>query len=197
MAGISIMVSNLLNIVKIRERACGSFRVQYPSGVMPLLPYLEHAPSAGEDVQMAEDAYVLGKVSIAGPARLGPSAVVRGDQSAVTLGSHVRLGERATIHVEATSPTVVGDEVWIGADVVVHGCTLGDRVRVEDGAAVLSRSSIGSGSWVAAGSLVPEGAHFPERSYLEGVPARRLRDTTPEEVAETTRLARGGSEQSI
>jgi carbonic anhydrase/acetyltransferase-like protein (isoleucine patch superfamily) len=68
-------------------------------------------------------------------------------------------------------------------------------VRVEDGALVLSRSTVGAGSVVAAGSLVPEGASFPDNSYVEGTPGRRLRDTTPAERAETERrlrLALGG-----
>ena len=76
----------------------------------------------------------------------------------------------------------------MGADAVVHACTLGDGVRVEDGGLVLSNSTVGTGSIVAADALVSEGAAFADNSYISGTPGRRLRETTAEERAETLRL---------
>jgi carbonic anhydrase/acetyltransferase-like protein (isoleucine patch superfamily) len=69
----------------------------------------------------------------------------------------------------------------------VHACTLGDNVRVEDRGLVLTGARVGAGSVVAAGALVTENAEFPAHSYLSGTPARRVRETTPEERAETAR----------
>jgi carbonic anhydrase/acetyltransferase-like protein (isoleucine patch superfamily) len=155
---------------------------------MPILPYLEYAPEIGAGVDLAEDAYVLGKVTLAGPAVLGPSAVLRGDQNGIAVGPRFRIGRRSTIHVERHTDTRVGADVWLGDDVVVHACVLGDGTRVEDGALVLSTSRVGSGSIVAADALVPEGAEFPDNSYIGGTPGRRLRDTTPKERAETLRM---------
>ena len=157
---------------------------------MPVVRYFEFEPAVGEGVWLAPDAYVIGKCSLAGPARLEASAVMRGDQSTIAVGRGFRLGARSTVHVDSGNPTSVGDDVWVGDDAVVHGCTLGSQVRVEDGALVLSRSTVGAGSVIAADSLVPEGATFPENSYVEGTPGRRLRDTTPEERAETERRVR-------
>ena len=127
----------------------------------------------------------MGKVRLAGPAVIEASAVLRGDQSDIEIGSGFRMGPRATVHTENGGPTRVGNGVWLGADAVAHACTLGDGVRVEDGGLVLSGSSVGPGSIVAAGSLVPEGASFEANSYISGTPGRRLRDTTAEERAET------------
>jgi carbonic anhydrase/acetyltransferase-like protein (isoleucine patch superfamily) len=154
---------------------------------MPILPYLEHVPRIGLDVELAEDAYVVGKVNVAGPAVLKARAVLRGDQNRISVGARFRMGRGSTIHVELESPTVIGTDVWLGDESVAHACQLGDAVRVEDGGLVLSNSAVGAGSIVAADSLVSEGTEFPENSYISGTPGRRLRDTTPEERAETRR----------
>jgi carbonic anhydrase/acetyltransferase-like protein (isoleucine patch superfamily) len=98
------------------------------------------------------------------------------------------MGRRSSIHVELDASTVIGAEVWLGDDVVVHATTLGDGVRVEDGGLVLSNSSVGAGSIVAADSLVSEDVEFPENSYISGTPGRRLRDTTADERDETLRF---------
>jgi len=98
---------------------------------MPILPYLEHSPELGPDVTLADDAYVLGRARVAGPARLESSAVVRADQNRVTIGARFRMGRRSTIHVERHTPTLVGADVWLGDDAVVHATTLGDGTRVE------------------------------------------------------------------
>ncbi len=152
---------------------------------MPILPYQQFTPEVGADVQLAPDAYVVGKVRIAGPAVLGASAVLRGDQNWIEIEPRFVMGSRSSIHLELAIGTRIGSDVWLGSDVVVHGCTLGNGVRVEDGGLVLSYARVGSGSVVAADSLVPEGVEFPENSYIEGTPGRRVRDTTPQEREET------------
>jgi len=154
---------------------------------MPILSYLEHTPSVGPGTGLAADAYVVGKVSVAGPAVLAASAVLRGDQNRIVVGPRFRMGRGSTIHVESYAHTQIGSDVWLGDHVVVHACTLGDGVRVEDGGLVLSTASVGDGSIVSAGSLVSEGVEFPAHSYIEGTPGRRLRDTTPDEREETRR----------
>ncbi|MDQ6671207.1 MAG: hypothetical protein M3069_10725 [Chloroflexota bacterium] len=152
---------------------------------MPILSYLEHTPEVGEDVRLPEDAYLVGKVHVAGPAHFGPSAVLRGDQNRIVVGPRFHIGARSTIHVELLADTQLGSDVWLGDDVVVHACVLGDGVRVEAGGLVLSTSSVGRGSIVAAAALVSEDAQFPENSYISGTPGRRVRATTAEEREET------------
>jgi len=155
---------------------------------VPILPYLEHTPQVGLGVELAPDAFVVGKVRIAGPALFEARAVLRGDQNRIVIGPRFRMGRGATIHVELATPTVIGRDVWLGDDAVVHACALGDGVRVEDGGLVLSNSSVGAGSIVAADALVSEGVEFGANSYITGTPGRRLRETTAAERAETVRL---------
>ncbi len=160
---------------------------------MPTLAYLRHVPELGPDVVLADDAFVAGEVSITGPAVLQSSAVLRGDQNRIVVGPRFHLGRGSTVHVEVHTDTRIGADVWVGDGAVVHACTLGDGTRVEDGGLVLSTSSVGPGSVVAASALVPEGVEFPAHSYISGTPGRRVRETTPEERAETLRMAAVGS----
>jgi len=157
------------------------------TGRVPVLRYLTFTPELGEAVALADNAFVVGKVRVAGPAALGQSAVLRGDQNWIEVAPRFFMGERSTIHVEFESMTLIGHDVWLGDDVVVHACTLGDEVRVERGGLVLSNARVGSGSIVDAATLVPEGVEFPDNSFISGTPGRRQRDTTPEERAETRR----------
>jgi carbonic anhydrase/acetyltransferase-like protein (isoleucine patch superfamily) len=152
---------------------------------MPVLPYLEFVPEVGESVALADDAFVIGKVRLAGPAVLEAHAVLRGDQNSIDVGARFHIGRGSTAHVEGHTSTHIGADVWVGNDAVVHATTLGDGTRVEDGALVLSTSRVGPGSIVAADALVSEGTEFPDNSYIGGTPGRRLRDTTPGERAET------------
>ena len=155
---------------------------------MPILPYLQHLPMLGDSVLLAEDAFVVGRVNLSGPARLESHAVLRGDQNRIEIGPNFRIGAGSTIHVEVHTPTRIAPNVWIGDDAVVHACTLGDGVRVEDGGLVLSTSRVGAGSIVATDALVSEGAEFPENSYIAGTPGRRIRETTPEERRQTLEM---------
>jgi carbonic anhydrase/acetyltransferase-like protein (isoleucine patch superfamily) len=152
---------------------------------VPVLSYLQFTPEVGSEVVLAADAYVVGKVRIAGPAVLGSSAVLRGDQNWIDIGPGFVMGERSSVHLELDVGTRIGSDVWLGSEVVVHGCTLGDGVRVEDGGLVLSNSTVGAGSIVAADALVPEGATFEDNSFIQGTPGRRVRETTLEEREET------------
>jgi carbonic anhydrase/acetyltransferase-like protein (isoleucine patch superfamily) len=152
---------------------------------MPIVAYLDNLPHIGDGVSLSDDAFVVGKVELAGPGVLEASAVIRADKAPVRIGSDFHMGRESSIHIDSDCPTLIGDGVWLGARVVAHGCTLGDGVRVEDGGLVLSGAVVGAGSIVARGALVTEGATFADQSYIDGSPGRRTRDTTPEERAQT------------
>lgn len=155
---------------------------------MPILPYLAHSPEVGQDVALAADAYLVGKVHVEGPARFASSAVARGDQNRIVIGTRFCLGSGSTIHVEIEAETRIGANVWVGNEAVVHAAQVGDGTRVENGGLVLSNSRIGAGSIIAEDALVPEGSQFGENSYISGTPGRRLRDTTPDERRQTLEM---------
>ena len=156
---------------------------------MPLLPYLGTMPELAADVTVDDEGFVIGKVTIAEGGRVGPRAVIRGDQSYIRIGRRFSIGASATVHVDPEWPTILGDDVVVEERAVVHGCTVGDAVLVEREATVLSGSSVGEGSIIQADALVPEGREIPPRSVVAGTPGRVIRQTTDEEVAEIRRRA--------
>src|ERR1043166_5800430 len=94
--------------------------------LMPILPYLDHQPEVGDDVRLADDAFVVGKASLQGPALLESRAVLRGDQNRIVVGPRFRMGRGSSVHVEVHTQTEIGADVWIGDDAVVHASTVGD-----------------------------------------------------------------------
>jgi carbonic anhydrase/acetyltransferase-like protein (isoleucine patch superfamily) len=150
---------------------------------MPILPYLGIQPSVAPTAEVDVEGFVIGKATLAEGVRIGPRTVVRADQAEISIGPRVRFGRGATVHVDPGSPTLIGADVVVEDDAIVHGCTLGDGVLVERDATVLTGSSVGDGSIVQAGALVPEGKAFPPRSVIAGTPGRVIRETTDDEVA--------------
>ena len=142
------------------------------------------------DLDLDAEGFVIGKVTIAAGVRIGPRTVVRGDQDWISIGPGCWFGHGATVHIDPGSPTTIGAEVVVEDDAIVHGCTLGDAVLVEQDATILTGSSVGEGSIVRAGALIPEGKAFPARSVIEGTPGKVLRETTDDEVAAIRARAR-------
>ena len=156
---------------------------------MPLLPYLGRLPEVADDVAIDEDGWVIGKVTIAAGGRIGPRAVIRGDQDAIEIGRRFSIGAAATVHVDPGGPTIIGEDVILEDCAIVHGCTIGDAVLVEREATVLSHSVIGEGSIIQFDALVAEGKEIPPRSVVAGTPGKIVRQTTDEEVALIRRRA--------
>src|SRR2546421_13082591 len=99
---------------------------------LPVLLYLTHTPQLSAEVSLAEDAVVVGRVTISGRAVIGPSAVLRGDQSFIEVAGPLRMGRGSTIHTEVDVPTRIASGAFLGDHVVVHASVLGENVRVED-----------------------------------------------------------------
>lgn len=150
---------------------------------MPLLPYLGIQPVAGDGLELDDQGFVIGKVTLGRGVRIGARTVLRGDQDTIIIGNYVRFGQAVSVHMDPTFPTQVGHEVVVEDDAIVHGCTLGDAVLVGRDATVLTGSSVGEGSIVQAGALIPEGKSFPARSVIAGTPGKVVRESTDDEVA--------------
>ena len=157
---------------------------------MPLLPYLGIVPTVGDQLEIDEQGFVIGKVTLGSGVTIGARTVLRGDQDTITVGDHVRFGQAISVHMDPTFPTQIGSDVVVEDDAIVHGCILGDAVLVQRDATILTGSNVGAGSIVQAGALVPEGKSFPPRSVIAGTPGKVVRETTDDEVAETRRRAR-------
>jgi carbonic anhydrase/acetyltransferase-like protein (isoleucine patch superfamily) len=131
---------------------------------------------------VAPSADVIGRVTLGRDASIWFGAVVRGDGAEIHIGDRSNVQDNAVVHVDADAPCHVGNDVTIGHGATVHGCRIGDGSLIGIGATILSHAVIGRNSIVGAHALVTERKAFPDRSLIVGMPAKRVRELTDEEV---------------
>lgn len=149
---------------------------------MPVMKYEQKEPHLGEDAYIAPGAYVVGQVAVGARTSIWFGASVRGDMDKITIGIESNIQDNTTVHVDEGAPTIIGDQVTIGHNVVLHGCIVKDRALVGMGATILNGAVIGEDSLIAAGSLVTPGTEIPPRSLVMGAPARVVRTLDEERL---------------
>jgi carbonic anhydrase/acetyltransferase-like protein (isoleucine patch superfamily) len=125
-------------------------------------------------------AAVMGDVTLGARASVWPTAVIRADSAAITVGADTNVQDGAVLHVDRGFPMVIGARVSIGHRAVLHGATVEDDCLIAMGAILLNGVVVGAGSLVGAGAVCREGMRIPPRSVVLGVPARVARDATSE-----------------
>jgi carbonic anhydrase/acetyltransferase-like protein (isoleucine patch superfamily) len=148
-------------------------------------------PEIGDDCFLAETATVIGQVSMGKNCSIWFNAVVRGDVNSIVLGNQVNVQDGAVIHCTfEKAATVIGNKVSIGHNALVHGCTVHDNVLIGMGSIVMDGCVIESNSIIAAGAVLLEGTHVQSGSVYAGVPAKKVKDVSPELVSgEIDRIA--------
>ena len=126
-------------------------------------------------------AFVAGDVTIGARVSIWPTAVVRGDTAAVTIGEDSNVQDGTVVHVDHGVPCTIGARVAIGHRAIVHGATVEDDCLIGMGAILLNHVKVGTGSIIGAGALCPEGMEIPPNSLVLGIPGRVVRQTTPED----------------
>ncbi|HEV8308589.1 MAG TPA: gamma carbonic anhydrase family protein [Methylomirabilota bacterium] len=148
-------------------------------------------PRVDPDAWVDLAAQVIGDVTIEAGASVWPGAILRGDQdNYVRLGKNSNVQDGAVLHVTPQYPCIVGAGVTIGHCAVVHGCTIKDHVRIGIGAVVLNGAVVEEGAQVGAGALVPPGKIVPAGWLVMGVPAKPVRQMSPEELEDIRKNAR-------
>ena len=135
------------------------------------------SPSA----KIAKQSVIVGDVTIGRDSCVLYFAVIRGDDAPVVIGEETNIQENCTIHVSHNSPVHIGNNVTIGHNAVVHGCTIGDRTLIGMGAVILDGAKIGNDCIIGAGSLVTKNTVIPDGSLVMGSPAKIKRNLTWEE----------------
>lgn len=138
--------------------------------------------ATGDACFVAPTAAVIGRVTLGRDANVWFGAVLRGDTNKIAIGDETNVQDNSVVHVDDDAPTLIGNSVTIGHSATVHGCTLGDYSLVGIGATILSHAEIGRYCIVGAGALVTEHKQFPDRSLIIGVPAKRVREVTDDEL---------------
>ncbi len=150
---------------------------------MALLKSIEgKAPQIGTDCFLAETAVIVGDVVLGDHSSVWYNAVIRGDVHYIKIGHSVNIQDGAIIHCTyQKSPVEIGDEVSIGHNAIIHGCTIEDRVLIGMGAIIMDNVVIKSGTLVAAGTLVPPGKVLESGFVYAGNPARPLKPLDPDD----------------
>jgi len=146
--------------------------------------YKDIRPRLGKDVFLAPGVIVLGDVEIGDGSNLWFYTVVRGDVHRITVGKETNIQDFCMLHVTGGRfPLTVGNGVVVGHRAVLHGCTVHDRALIGIGALVLDGAVVEEGAVVAAGAVVAPGTTVPANKLAMGIPARVVREPSPEERA--------------
>lgn len=140
-----------------------------------------YSPSHGSNCFFAENATLIGDVILGDEVSVWYHAVVRGDVNSIRIGNKVNIQDGVVIHATyETAATHIGNNVSIGHNAIVHGCTLHDNVLVGMGSIVMDHCEIGSNSIIAAGAVVTQNTIVPPGSIYAGVPARKIKEIDPD-----------------
>jgi len=138
-------------------------------------------PQFGKDCFLAENATILGEVSMGDNCSVWYQAVVRGDVNTIKIGNKVNVQDGAIIHCTyETAPTTIGNNVSIGHRAIVHGCTIEDNVLIGMGAIVMDHAHVPSNTLIAAGAIVLENSKLESMHTYAGVPAKKVKKLSPE-----------------
>ncbi|OMP31391.1 gamma carbonic anhydrase family protein [Mangrovimonas sp. DI 80] len=159
---------------------------------MPVIkPVNGKFPQIPEDCFVAENATIVGEVSMGSQCSVWFNAVIRGDVHFIKMGDKVNIQDGAVIHATyKKSPTTIGNNVSIGHNAIVHGCTVHDNVLIGMGSIVMDDCVIESNSIIAAGAVVTKNTVVESGSIYAGVPAKKVKDISEELISgEIDRIA--------
>ena len=149
-----------------------------------------HTPQLGQGVYIDPAATVIGDVVLGEDSNVWPGAVIRGDMHRIRIGARSSVQDNAVLHIthagpfnEEGHPLIIGDDVIIGHQATLHGCTLGNRILVGIGAVILDGAVIEDDVVIAAGTLVPPGKRLVSGYMYKGAPSQQARPLSDRERA--------------
>ena len=152
-------------------------------------------PVFGENIYLADNATIVGEVEMGDDCSVWFSAVVRGDVNSIKIGNKVNIQDGAVVHCTyKKATTIIGNNVSVGHNALVHGCEIKDNVLIGMGGVVMDGVIVESNSIVAAGAVVLEGTHIESGTIYAGVPAKKVKDLDEEQTA---RLIEGISDNYV
>ena len=156
---------------------------------MGIRSFQNKVPSQGERVFVDPASTVIGEVTLGNDSSVWPGAVVRGDMHHIVIGARTSVQDNAVLHITHDSafnpggfPLTLGDDVTVGHQAMLHGCTLGDRVMIGMQTMIMDGAVVESDVMLAAGSLVSPGKRLASGWLYRGRPARPVRELTAKEI---------------
>lgn len=152
-------------------------------------------PVFGKNIYLADNATIVGEVEMGDDCSVWFSAVVRGDVNSIKIGNKVNIQDGAVVHCTyQKAATILGNNVSVGHNALVHGCTIKDNVLIGMGSIVMDDVVVESNSIIAAGAVVLEGTNIESGTIYAGVPAKKVKELNEEQTA---RLIKGISENYV
>lgn len=145
--------------------------------------YKGKTPKIGKNCYISPAAVIIGDVTIGDNVSIWECAVLRGDEGSIIVGDGSNVQDNATIHTDFKYPCVIGKNVTVGHNAIVHGASVEDTALIGMGAIVLNGAVVGEGSIIGAGALVAQNKTVPKRSLAVGSPFSVKRSLSDEEVA--------------
>ena len=139
-------------------------------------------PQVGADSFVADNATLVGEVTLGSRCSIWFNAVLRGDIEAITIGDETNIQDGGVLHTDEGFPLQLGHRVTVGHKAMLHGCSIADGSLVGINAVILNGAQIGKDCLIGANALVTEGKIFPDRSLVMGSPGRIVRSLTDAEV---------------
>jgi carbonic anhydrase/acetyltransferase-like protein (isoleucine patch superfamily) len=139
-------------------------------------------PAVHETAWVADSAQVMGNVRLAADSSVWFGVVIRGDMDVISVGRGTNIQDNSVLHADHGVPLTIGDNVSVGHQVMLHGCTIGDGSLIGIQSVILNGAKIGKNCLVGAGSLVTEGKEFPDNSMILGSPAKAVRQLSAEQI---------------
>ncbi len=149
----------------------------------------EHTPDIAASAYVTDTATVVGRVTIKDNSSVWFQVAIRGDNEDITIGRNCNLQEGAVLHADPGYPLTLADNVSVGHQAMIHGCSIGEGSLVGIQAIILNGAKIGKNCLVGAGALITEGKEFPDNSLILGAPARAIRTLNEADIANLQRIA--------
>ncbi|WP_297809756.1 gamma carbonic anhydrase family protein [uncultured Helicobacter sp.] len=160
-----------------------------------MLNFKGKSPKIASDVFIAEGAKIIGEVEIGKNSSIWFNCVLRGDENFIKIGERTNIQDLTTLHIwhrlfddkgkmiDSGFPVIIGDDVTIGHNCIIHACQIHSCCLVGMHTCIMDNVEIGEESIVGAGSIVTKGKKFPPRSLILGNPAKFVRELKKEEIA--------------
>ena len=147
-----------------------------------IVPYGKKDAVIHESVVIAQGAYIIGNVSIGEQSSVWFNAVMRGDEGPIVVGKRTSIQDNTTLHLYEGQPLNIGDEVTVGHNAILHGCTIGNRSIIGMGSTILDGAEIGEECIIGANTLISSGKKIPPRSLVVGSPGKVVRELNEKDL---------------
>lgn len=158
---------------------------------MSIRTFKQYTPNIGKDVYVDESAQIIGQVDIGKDSSIWPNTTIRGDVNWIKIGENTSIQDGSVLHVThdhtnkqpGGQPLTVGNQVTVGHNVILHGCTVEDNCLIGMGAIILDGAHLEKNVFLAAGALVSPYKRLESGFLYVGSPAKKIRALTDKEIS--------------